>query len=692
MRILTLLILFVPAFALAQERPPQLLEPVEVTVTRDAARSTLDLPFAISVVQPDSARPEQRRLSLDEALVAIPGVSVANRFNPTQDPRISIRGFGARSAFGVRGIRVLRDGIPLTMPDGQTPVDYLDLESAGTIEIIRGSAGALYGNAAGGVIDIRTDAAPDVALAGRARLLHGSHGLLRGHAMAGGTGAGIGWQAHMTHTRSDGYRDYSAQRATTALIHGAHDRGADRLAVQLMLFDMPRAENPGALTLAELSERRTNADPLAVSRQARKAVRQGQLGASISRPLAATGEVTVAAHGAMRQLDNPLPFAIVDIDRRSWGVSARVAAPVTMLGVRQRATAGLDAQWQFDDRTNFENCNRPPEALPPALCPVPGVERGRLRLDQQERITSIGPYVRTEIEITQRLLASLGGRADLVRFDVGDRLITETDPDDSGTRTLSALSPMAGLVARAGDRTAIYVTYSTAFETPTATELANQPDGSAGLNRDLDPQRAATWELGVKGDLPGGIRYDAALYSTAVRDELIPFEIPDGAGRRYFRNAGRTSRRGVEGGLGAGSGPFIVQLSYTLASFRFAEFTVSDVRFDGNVIPGVPHQQLQGAVTWSEGTFFATAEAIATSSVQANDANTVRVPGYEVLNLRVGGRGMFGRPWLSPVLGVHNVFDRTYVPSVSVNATGGRFYEPAPGRAVYVALTAGLGR
>lgn len=680
--------LVLPAVAAAQE--PQVLDPIEVSITRETARAVLDLPFAISIIAPDSIRPGQRRLSLDETLLGIPGVTVANRHNPTQDPRISIRGFGARSAFGVRGIRILRDGIPLTLPDGQTPVDYLDLESVGTVEVIRGSAAALYGNAAGGVIDIRTAPAPEQKFAGRTRVLGGSHGLLRAHATAGGSSGELGFQAHATHTRSDGYRDYSAVRSTSAHAHARTRVGdANDLSVQLMLFNMPRAENPGALTLSEMKADRTMAQSLTVERRAGKVVRQGQIGMSLGRPLGdRDGVINAAVYGGLRTLDNPLPFAIIDIDRATYGASVRASTRVELLGVRQRITAGIDAQWQDDDRRNFENCNRPeaPPAAPPCLGQTSG--RGPLRLDQRERVSSAGPFLRTEIELSPRILASVGARADRVRFDVSDRLITDTDPDDSGSRTLGSLSPIVGLVVRLGDRAALYGTASSAFETPTATELANQPDGSAGLNRDLDPQRAVTWELGLKGSAVDRIRYDVAVYTATVRDELIPFETPGGGGRRYFRNAGRTQRRGAEAGIGAYAGAWTASVSYAWSHFRFVDFTVGDQSFAGSRIPGIPRQQLQGSVTWIGGTMYATAEGVIASSVFGDDANSVRVPGYEILDLRVGARDLLG-PRIAPVVGLQNVFDRRYVSSVVVNAAGGRFYEPAPRRTVYVGLTIG---
>ena len=247
----------------------QKLPPVEVTVTRDAARSTLELPYALSRVVPDSGRPALRHVSFDEMLLALPGVSVANRSNPTQDPRISIRGFGARSAFGVRGVRVVRDGIPLTLPDGQTPIDYLDLESVGRIEVIRGSASSLYGNAAGGVVDVRSADPPLAPIAGRVTGYAGTYGLKRWAGAAGGTSGAMRYQGDLSRTTQDGFRRYANQQSTSGSLRGILSGHSGDLALTYTGFSTPTAQNPGALTRAEMNADPRQADPRSPGRPRR---------------------------------------------------------------------------------------------------------------------------------------------------------------------------------------------------------------------------------------------------------------------------------------------------------------------------------------------------------------------------------------------------------------------------------------
>ena len=666
---------------------PTALEPVEVTIAREAPRSTLDLPFAITRTMPDSARPGLPHSSLDELLLHLPGVTVSNRGNPTQDPRIAIRGFGSRSAFGVRGIRVLRDGIPLTLPDGQTPVDYLDLESVGSIEVIRGSAAALYGNSAGGVIDIRTAAPPEQRFASRLRLWADSESGRRATGFGGGTTADGSYQAHASIGDSEGYRRHARQQVRSAFAHAEWNMAGSRLSFQGMGFDMPEAQNPGALTRDQARSDPRMADPNNVAKRAGKVVRQGQLGVTIERPIAAA-TLEGSLYGGARSLDNPLAFRVIDIGRVTYGGSARARIPVEVAGMSHALAAGIDVQWQDDDRRNFENCN---DEIVSADCPVPGAERGTILLDQRERISSVGLSIHDEMALGPRLLLTGAVRADRIRFEVDDALIGITDPDDSGERTLSALSPMAGVVLRLPRRVSAYANISSAFETPTVTELATQPDGSAGLNSDLDPQYATTIEAGVKGTLLSMIRYDVAAFATRVRDELIPYEVPGGGGRRYFRNAGRTRRNGAEAGVMLFLPAIEVGLAATWFDFRFTDYVVGDQHFDGNHLPGVPRQQLQTYLTWRPGRVFLSGEAIVTSSVAADDANLVRIPGYEVVHIRAGGTPFRGATWFSPVIGIQNVFDRRYTPSVNVNATGGKFHEPAPGRVLSLGLTIGFG-
>jgi iron complex outermembrane receptor protein len=474
---------------------------------------------------------------------------------------------------------------------------------------------------------------------------------------------------------------------------GATLAGTD-FVLQGLGLDMPVAQNPGALNVSQFAADPQLPDSASVRKLARKAVDQIQVGLSATHPLANSrgGELFAQLYGGTRNLYNPLTFAVVDVGRRQFGGALRATIPFHAL-MRHRVSVGIDAALQNDLRKNWANCNG--VATVNASCPVLPVEKGALQLDQYEIVSNVGPYVRDELEVGDRLSVSGGVRADVVRFQLKDHFLAD-GRDDSGVRVLHAVSPMLGIVGRISQLTAWYANVGSAFETPTTTELGNQPNGNAGLNYDLKPQYSTTYETGLKGYLAERIQYDLSAFDTEVRDELIPYEVPGGNGRTYYRNAGRTRRNGVEIEGGTALGPFALSASYTYSHFRFRDFLSAGVQYAGNVIPGIPEQQVQGSVTWRHDWLFATAEALAKSAVFVDDANSARAAGFAIYNVRLGGEGIGHIPWLSPVFSVQNLFDRKYVGSVAVNAAGtpatAKYYEPSPGRTIYLGLTVGLGR
>jgi iron complex outermembrane receptor protein len=653
--------------------------PPMVTVTRQPAKSPFDLPFGITTTSPDSLRPGQAHVAPDQTLAMIPGITVANRTNPSQDARVSIRGFGARSAFGVRSVRVIRDGMPLTLPDGQTPLDYLDLESVGRIEVIRGTASALYGNASGGVIDIHSVPPAAQLVVPEARAWFGSDNLRRTTAVASGTSGRWAYQGNVGQTQADNYRQYSHQKLTNGFGRIATTVGGTELALTGLALHMPVAENPGALNAKQLDTMPRMADPLSITRKARKEVDQVQVGLSANRRVAESVSLSGSVYGGTRSLYNPLTFSVVDVGRSLAGGSLRTDVDLPWKG--SRLTVGGDFQFQDDDRKNWAACNGVATAT--ANCPNVPQEKGVLTLDQQETVSGGGPYAQLQVE-RGKLRVNGGVRADAVHFEAKDRFLTD-GRDDSGTRTLRAVSPMGGIAWRATRLASLYANYTTAFETPTTTELGNKADSSAGFNPSLEPQQSRTYEVGAKG-LYRMVFYSIAGFRTRVRDELIAQDV--GNGRNYFRNAGRTARDGIEGELGVTLGRFDVAATHAFSSFRFVDYApTTTTQLAGKRIPGIPMHQTQASVT---GRFahggFVVLEGIAKSRVWANDANSdsAFAKSYQVFNARVGRDFAIGGVRVSPIAGVNNVLDARYVGSVAINAAGtgttAKFFEPAPGR------------
>ncbi len=666
------------------------LESVRVNVTRDAARSPFDLPFSL-VQAPVGARPEQRRSGVGDLLLGVPGVQVQDRANPSQDPRIAVRGFGARSAFGVRGVRLLRDGVPVSLPDGQTPVDWLDLETVDRIDVIRGTAAALYGNAAGGVIDLRSRAPSSAPFAANVRYWNGG-GFERANVTLSGSSSDHDgswregqWLGSFTRTAGEGPRTWSRLDATSLFLRGLVSIGGTSVEMQGTRYDAPRAENTGALTAVELAHDPRLPDSLNIIKKSLKAARQTQVALIARRILKSgigDGELRASVFAGTRSLDNPLPFAIVAIERSVRGANVHGTWRTESTWLPLRAGAGIDVQQQMDDRYNYENCSDVAPFSPLSVrCPTRD-ERGATRLDQQELAAGIGSYARGEVEFPQHVFASAAVRLDAVRFRVRDRFVNGANRDDSGERRLGAVSPMFGLTWRARPFWSVYANMSSAFETPTVTELTNQADGAAGLNASLEPQRTRTIELGTQGILADRMRIEAVVFRATVLDELVPFDVPDQPGRRAFRNAGRTSREGAEASLRVVGSHLDFGTAYTWSHFRFHRYDVGSVSYAGNPIPGVPEHYWQSFATGRVASFWSTIELTAASRASATDAATVFASGYAVWNVRAGtdpvrlSRRRAAGVRVAPSIGIDNLFNRYYAGSLAVNATRNRYFEP----------------
>ncbi len=669
----------------AQDSTTRRLDPVRVTVSRERERSVLDLPFGVSRVAIDSARRGVRRASLTEMLLNVPGLVSSNRYNPTQDPRVAVRGFGSRSAFGIRGVRVVRDGVPLTLADGQTAVDFVDLEAVGSAEVMRGAAGALYGNASGGVLELKSEPFPMAGVWGSLRGVTNADATRWSGQLAGGR-ADLGWRGTVSRNVADGPRHYARFRSTSTLGDAIWRGDKGSLRAQFTWYDAPLGENPGAVTALELQRAPTVADSQNIRKRASKAVGQKLLSLSGDRVWDG-GSASATIFGGLRDLDNPQAFAIVAFARRTLGASARVQHGGLLRRHVWRVTLGADLQSQRDDRRNFNNCAGLSGAQRPlASCPTTA-DRGLLTIHQLEQVASGGLFLRGEVT-RSRVTATATVRGDQTAFSVRDKRPSIVVGGPIESLTMGAVTPMFGVAIRAKPMLSFYGNVAGSFETPTTTELANKPNGSGGLNRELQPQRGRTLEAGAKGVLAGRVSFDVALFDITTNDELIPFEIPNSGGRRYFRNAGRTSRRGAELGVNAALGALDVGAALTRLVYTYQDFTVGTASLKGKRVPGVAPVSASLYATARSRVGFATLEAQQSARTAADDANLNYAPGYVLWNLRTGLR-RWSSLGVEPVVGVDNLFDRTYAANVVTNATRGRFFEPGAGRRVYVAVRVG---
>ncbi|MGH7526431.1 MAG: TonB-dependent receptor family protein [Gemmatimonadales bacterium] len=674
------------------------LPEINVSVTR-SPEPLSRVPYAVGVLDRNDLQRGQQTIGLDEALNNLPGVVVSNRYNFSLDQRISIRGFGSRSNFGVRGLKILLDGIPQTLPDGQsqlTNVDFADLDRA---EVLRGASSSLYGNASGGVIALQTAPAAPGPFAQRIRVQGGSgerdgDGFYKWQSWTSGRADNVSGTLSFSQFKADGFRQHSA--AEVRQLNAGVDyavSGSTLGTLRLGVADNPVAQNPGALTLAEFLANPDSAAANNINRRADKDVKQQQLSLGVRHFDAAGNQYEVTLFGLLRDLANPLAAppppgggpgpdvgTYVDIGRAVGGARVSTSRRLGSVERSPRLSAGADLQRMRDNRRNFRA--------------VGGAATDSVFIDQRERITELGPFAQVQWSPNEQLLLSGGARYDWVEFDVADRHLTD-GVDNSGSRTMSALSGHAGASLSLDARFVPYVNVSTSFETPTTTELVNQPGGTGGFNDQLKPQRAVNYEIGARGEPVPHISYSVAFFLGRVSDAIVQQE--EVGGRAFFRNAGRTHNDGAEIGLRVSPVPGLtLSGAYTYARYRFADYKIvtgTEVdTLDGNRLPGVPeHFWRLGLRTGLPRGFYLDADHTISTSVAADDANTIVVDawGAGVTNVRVGWDGVVGSLELAPFLGLNNVWDRRYIGSVTLNGVAGRVIEPAPRRVVYVGTEIG---
>ncbi|MBK6931945.1 MAG: TonB-dependent receptor [Saprospirales bacterium] len=650
-----------PAWLLAQPDSTRVdtLRAVTISATRLPV-APANSPLAVTLLEAERIRRAQPQLTMNESLAAVPGVFVLNDANFAQDLRISIRGFGARAGFGIRGIRILLDGIPESAPDGQAQVDNLDMAAVGRIEVLRGASGGLYGNASGGVISLQSDTiAKTRALT--ARLAGGQYGFRQFHAKGSIAVKNSGLGFSITHVGLDGYRDHATLRSTFA--NGrwfwTPDSSA-RLSLLLNYANSPRADDPGALTLAQVDAGRRAANPANRRFNAGESVRQGRAGLVYEKKWPGRRHLQLRGYSTWRDFENRLGFQNSgQVVFQRWFAGG--GAQYDWLLANWRFSAGADFDRQTDLRQRFDNLDG---------------RKGPQSLDQRETFTSAGAYAQAAWTPALAWTLSGGARLDAVRLAVAD--FFDADGRQSGRSVYRRGSPWGGVVWRLRLRWQLYANATTNFETPALNELSNNPLQVGGFNNSLDPQRTISVEVGVRSQWPAGLSWEVACFRVRTRGELAPYELAAFPGRTYYRNAGQTLRQGVELAL-RWRLPRRIELALTgtYAGFRYKKYETPAGDFAGRRLPGIP--RLWGMVEARfipTGGIFALAQLRYTGRYYADDANAQPVEPYALVNARMGYR----RGRLEVFLGADNLTGAAWLNNIRLNAAGGRYFEPAAGR------------
>ena len=646
--------------------------PIVITPTR-VEKISDEIPAAISVIGQDEIQLGSEQLGLDESLGRVPGLFTLNRYNFAQDLRLSIRGFGARSSFGIRGIKVIVDGIPETLPDGQGSVDGIDIGSASQITVIRSPSSSLYGNASGGAILIESERGPMIPFA-EARATFGDYNFKKQQLKTGGDTGKLNYLLNLSDTTIDGYRDHSKFENTQL-----NTRLEARLSTTSSLLttihhtDQPAADDPGGLTAAEAASDPTQARAQNLSFDAGEELKQTRIGLLYKTRLSENHDLEARIYNTDRDFSNKLPFqngGIVKLDRDFYGTGVKYTVEGDLGDKPNRLLVGIDFDRQDDDRSRFDN--------------LQGVT-GAQTFKQNELVTSLGGFLQNETKLSDIAEFTVGIRYDEVKFNVNDQFLA--DGDDSGDINFDQVSPMAGISIRYGSDTHLYATISSAFETPTTTEFAN-PDGG-GFNQSLEAQESINYEIGIK-TITSSYRFEAALFHIDIDNELTPFELPAQPGRTFYENAGSSSRNGLELSYTRQLAEQLrLSMAYTYSDFTFDRFSdANGNEFDGNRSPGIPQDLLYLDFSWfGDSGFYAKWDVAYTGEMYADNANQTRVGSSTVSNLRLGHNVVYDDWELGSFIGVNNLFDEDYNDNIRINAFGGRYFEPAPERNAYIGIT-----
>ncbi|HBT3237673.1 TPA: TonB-dependent receptor [Klebsiella aerogenes] len=662
-------------------------EQTMVVTATPTAISELDTPAAVSVVNGDDMRQAAPRINLSESLGAVPGLQVQNRQNYAQDLQLSIRGFGSRSTYGVRGLRLYVDGIPATMPDGQGQTSNIDIGSIDSLEVLRGPFSALYGNSSGGVINVNTQTGSQPPTI-EASSYYGSfgtwhYGLKATGAVGDGTQAGdVDYTVSTNRFTTHGSRDHSGARKNLANAKlGVRINDVSKLTLLFNSVDI-KANDPGGLTYDEWRNN-PQQSPRGDQYNTRKTVKQTQAGLRYERQLSQQDDLSVMMYAGERETtqyqsipvaaqDNPSNSGgVIDLTRHYQGIDTRwthrgeLLVPVTF-------TTGLNYENMSEQRKGYENF----------VVTNDGVqlgEKGNLRRNERNLMWNVDPYLQTQWQLTDKLTFDAGVRYSSVWFDSNDHYVTEDNPDSSDSTSYHKWLPAGSLKYAVTEAWNVYLSAGRGFETPTITELSYRSKNIAGLNLGLKPATNDTVEIGSKLRVANGL-LTAALFQTDTDNEIVADD--SAGGRTSYKNAGKTRRQGVELGLDQQFGDsWKLKAAWTWLDATYRKNVCDSSDCNGNRIPGIARNMGYASFGYQpEQGWYAGSDIRYMGDIMANDANTAKAPSWTVVGLTTGYKWSYGKMDMDLFGRVDNLFDRTYVGSVIVNESKGRYFEPAPGR------------
>ncbi|MBF5039636.1 TonB-dependent receptor [Methylophilus sp. 13] len=667
-----------PTSGLADEEKAVTLSPIVVTATRQAQNS-FDLPVAIDVVEQKNIKDGQLQINLSESLIRVPGITAQNRTQQAQDPQISSRGFGARSSFGVRGIRIYVDGIPLTMPDGQGQPGVVDLSAIKSIEVMRGPFSSLYGNSSGGVIQMFTQDAPATPTLG-ATAMFGSYDTKRNILEASGQLEGMEYMLNVSNFESDGYRDHSRSNKQMATAKFKFNLTEDTKVTTLVNWFDQDAQDPGGLTKADVASDRKGVVPATLNANTRVSRSHTQVGFNFEHTINPNNTINLITYVGTRENNQILATNATgsnarssQISREFYGSDLRWDNRGEVAGKQYNISLGLNYGKSTDARkdTNIQGTGLGPNRI------------------EDNIVDNFDQYIQGKLALTDNFDVHAGVRHTKVTLKVNDQL---TPPDNSGSVDYQKTNPVLGATWKVTPALNLYANFGKGFETPTFIEAAyNSTVASATPNLTLKPSQSNNYEVGAKAYITDSSLLTLTAFRINTQNELVVSA--NSNGRSVYANANNTKRYGTEISLDTRyENNITTYLSYSFLNAKYSSSYVGNNGLieSGNYIPGTYRNQLYGEVAWKYQPlgFYTALEGRYNSKVYVDDINSQSASSYTIFNLRAGLEQNLSHWNFKEYIRLENMFDREYIGAVRVNDTNARFYEPAAGRNYLVGINA----
>tara|TARA_B100000963_G_scaffold350837_1_gene361632 strand:+ start:7 stop:1734 length:1728 start_codon:yes stop_codon:yes gene_type:complete len=571
---------------------------------------------------------------------------------------MAIRGFGARSAFGIRGVKIILDGIPLTTPDGQSQVDNVPFELIENVEIMKSLSSTRYGNASGGVVTINTFSNftdKYIMEAG-----YGSYGYKNIKGTYSTNSQKSSTMLNISQAESDGYRDHSSYLNKSLFFKHTRKFQKMNLKFNLLYFDSPYAFDPGGLSIESVEEKRSQARDRNVLYNSQESIKQFQTGVVLGWDTK-LGEVNSNVYYSNRDFVGLLPFTnggYVELDRDFSG------AEISFKEKSQNFEwmVGTSIQDQNDDRKRFENNDG---------------EKGAKTLDQIESFRSYGAFALASYNKVNYSIQS-GVRFDLNEISLDDNVGIDQQYVEY-SKSLKAFSPNVGFIYNLNKNDEVYINYGKSYETPSLSELSANPNG-VGFNGDLNPMNSSGFDLGFRNKSQN-LSYSITAFYIKTKDEIVRYELEGFEGMNFYRNLGTSKRIGTEMEVSYNLGKSgVLNASYTQAKYEFKNQEVS------GDLPGIPKSNF--ALKWLYGykDFDLKLDLKYVNSLYADNNNEVKVPSYLLSNIALKNKFNFRGFSLEAGLHIRNLLDEKYYDNIRTNAFGDRFYEPASLRSFILSI------